>query len=222
MRSPSFSMRSILAQKGGWPAGWCRTLAAGLRAWCRLLAAGEPVDDRLQLRRIQVLVEIVVDLDHWRVDAATQALDLDQGEVPVGCGFLEADPEFAPAGLGQLVGAAQPAGRGPANLEKVPTHGRQIEHAVEGGDLVDPDRGHGQSIGDVVHGGTRQPAADLALGKIEQRQDRARLTAGGIAGNDLFGQRLVGGREGECFAHLSISPKTTSMEPRMATVSASM
>src|SRR5271155_1695843 len=99
MRSPSFSILSILAQKGGRPADGCRTLAADLGAGRRLLAAGEPVDDRLQLRRVQVLVEIIVDLDHGRVDATAQAFDLDQSEVAVGRRFLEADPELAPAGL---------------------------------------------------------------------------------------------------------------------------
>src|SRR4030095_5819366 len=90
-------------------------LAAVLRAVRRHAAGGEFVEDPLQLLRIEVLVEVVVDLHHRPVRAVAEALALDQREQAVLGGFLEADAELLLAGLGHLVGAAQPARRGAAD-----------------------------------------------------------------------------------------------------------
>src|SRR5262249_51526859 len=131
----------------------------------------------------------------------------------------------------ELVGAAQPAGRGAADLDVVAPDRLQVEHAVEGADLVDPDRRHIEDLGDMVHRGARQPAAVLALRQVEQRQHGARLPPGGIAGDDAVVPGAVLRGEGEALglaevgrdaAHRSISPKTMSMDPRIATESASM
>src|SRR5687768_13741276 len=68
--------------------------AAGLRAVRRHAAGGELVEDPLQLLRIEVFIEIIVDLHHRRIRAAAQALDLDQREQAVLRGLLEADAEL--------------------------------------------------------------------------------------------------------------------------------
>src|SRR3546814_7758751 len=66
---------------------------------------------------------------------------------------------------------------------------------------------------------------------VEQRDGGAGLAAFGIARADRLGPRQVRGREGEALGlrrrvagglHRSTSPNTMSMEPRMATLSASM
>src|SRR3546814_439750 len=84
---------------------------------------------------------------------------------------------------------------------------------------------------DLLDGRTRQPAAVLALREVEQRDGGAGLAAFGIARADRLGPRQVRGREGEALGlrrrvagglHRSTSPNTMSMEPRMATLSASM
>src|SRR5262245_6011969 len=97
-----------------------RILPAGLRTDRRLFAPRQTIQQRLQLRRIQVLIEVVIDLNHRRIDAPAQTLDLDQGELAVGCALLEADAQFLLAGLGQVIRTAQPAGRSPADLDMMP------------------------------------------------------------------------------------------------------
>ena len=47
----------------------------------------------------QVLVVVVVDLDHGGVDAGTEALDLDEGEETVGGGLALLDAEVGCDGL---------------------------------------------------------------------------------------------------------------------------
>src|SRR5688500_4320892 len=103
MRSWSFSMIGSLGRRASWAlyvferggtAFRLGALAPGLRAERRHAAGGELVEDPLQLLRIEVLVEVVVDLDHRRIRAAAEALDLDQREQPVLGGLLEADAEL--------------------------------------------------------------------------------------------------------------------------------
>src|SRR5262245_18869793 len=124
MRSGSFSMIGSLGRRAarardvlerGRTAFGLGALAPGLRAVRRHASGAELVEDPLQLLRIEVLVEVVVDLHHRRVRAAAEALNLDQREQADLDGLLEADAEFLLAGLGHLVGAAQPAGRGAAD-----------------------------------------------------------------------------------------------------------
>ena len=73
----------------------------------------------------------------------------------------------------------------------------QIEHRVEGRDLVDADRRHVEHVGDMVHRRARQPVAVLALRQIEQRHHRARLPARRIFGDMRLRLRRVLRREGE-------------------------
>src|ERR1700722_17778548 len=104
----------------------------------------------------------------------------------------------------------------------------QIEHRIKSRDLVDLDTRHFQHIRDIIHRRTRQPVVALALGDIEQWNNRACLPPRRIFGDDLLRSRegLGGeGKTGRLFGrdiHRSISPNTMSMLPTMATASASM
>src|SRR5262249_1355569 len=100
-------------------------------------------------------------------------------------------------------------------------------------DLVDADRRHFEDLGDMIHCRSRQPSAVLFLRDPQQRQDRARLTARrgfpdmGLGALDIFpgGFKLFWrvGWETLCpRAHRSTSPNTMSIEPMIATTSASM
>src|SRR5678815_2206011 len=120
MRSWSFSMGSLCRSFArGRAAFRLGADAPGLRAVFRHASGGELVEDPLQFLRIEVLVEVVVDLHHRRVRAAAETLDLDQREQAVLGGLLEADAELLLAGLGHLVCPAQPAWRGAADLQVI-------------------------------------------------------------------------------------------------------
>lgn len=54
----------------------------------------------------QVLVVVIVDLDHGRVDAGAEALDLDESEEAVRSGLALLDAEVVDDGLDDGVGAA--------------------------------------------------------------------------------------------------------------------
>ena len=64
----------------------------------------------------------------------------------------------------------QPARRRAADLHVIAADGRQIEHGVEGRDLVDADIGHAEHVGDIAERGLGQPAAHLLLRAPQQRQ----------------------------------------------------
>src|SRR5690349_14563521 len=132
-----------------------------------------------------------------------------------------------------IVGTAQPARRRGARLQEVFPDRLQVEHRVEGRDLVDPDGRHVEELRDMIHRGARQPVFVLALGEVEEREHRAGLTARRILRDDPLCRLEVLRRElemrGLCdrssvvmVAHRSISPKTMSSEPMIATTSASM
>ena len=64
----------------------------------------------------EILVVVVVDLDHGRVDACAQALHLGEGEELVLGHLADADLEVLLDGGQDFVRAAQPAGRRCTNL----------------------------------------------------------------------------------------------------------
>ena len=72
--------------KRGRPALGTAGLAVDLRAGLRRLAAGQRVEDRGHALEGQVLVIVVVDLDHRRIGAGAEAFDLGQREQAVGGG----------------------------------------------------------------------------------------------------------------------------------------
>lgn len=63
-------------------------------------------EQRLDRLGRQVLVVVVVDLDHGRVGAGAQAFDLDESEEAVGGGLALLDAEVLRDGLDDLVAAA--------------------------------------------------------------------------------------------------------------------
>jgi hypothetical protein len=63
-------------------------------------------EQRLDRLGRQILVVVVVDLDHGRVGACTQALNLDKGEEAVGGRLALLDAEVLGYGLDDLVAAA--------------------------------------------------------------------------------------------------------------------
>ena len=138
------------------------------------------------------------------------------------------------AELDQLVGAAQHARRGAAELDVELPDRRQIEHGVEGRDLERADLRHAEEIGDVLDRLLRQPAAGLLLRAPQQRDDRGGLPALRIFGDLALGPIEILGREGEALGldrgigeaadghQRSTSPNTMSSEPRIAEMSASM
>ena len=94
-----------------------------------------------------------------------------------------------------------------------------------------PNRRDLEQVGYVFDRFRRQPSAVLALGQVEQRDDRTALPSLRIAGHDLARHLHCLGCEGEITRravlvaggfHRSTSPNTTSRDPRMATLSASM
>src|SRR5215813_7379043 len=126
MRSWSFNIGASLSRRAaraldvferGRSAVGRRALTSSLRAVWRYAPRGQLVQDPLQLLRVEVLVEVVVDLHDRRVHAAAEAFHLDQREQPVLGGLLEADAELLLARLGHLIGAAQPAWRRAADLQ---------------------------------------------------------------------------------------------------------
>src|SRR3546814_1563882 len=60
-------------------------LTVDLRPDLRLLAPGENIEDREGLVLIQILIIIVVDLNHGRIGAGTEAFDLSKRKQTIGC-----------------------------------------------------------------------------------------------------------------------------------------
>ena len=138
------------------------------------------------------------------------------------------------AGRDDRVGAAQPARRRRAGLQKPAPDRPQVEHRVEGRDLVDADRRHLRAS--RRHNPSPPAAASCRSGAAPDRAAAAPRSPAGPAGiwryapwracrfsgvNAKFAGCSNGGPSAWC-AHRSISPKTMSIEPMIATRSASM
>src|SRR5438270_2762976 len=202
------------------------------RSGRRRRAGAQRGDQGLGRRAVEVFVEIVVDLQDRRVDAGAEAFDLDYREQAVFGLAANADTKLFLARGDDRVRAAQPARGRRADLQQITPDRPQIEHRVEGRNLVDADRRHAEQARDVIHRGPRHPTAHLALRQIEQGQTRAGLAARRIFRDMGAGALNVHGREFECVrlldrrplgrVHRSISPNTLSIEPVIATTPASM
>src|SRR5262245_36482807 len=84
MRSLSWSIAVLCRPfERGCAADRRRLLPVDLRAGLRRAAGSHLVEDLLEGLGREVLVVVVVDLSHRRVDASAQALDLDPGELAV-------------------------------------------------------------------------------------------------------------------------------------------
>ena len=81
-----------------------------------LLSSLQVIKDLMSVGDGEGLVVVVVDLDHGRVDAGAEALDLADGEELVVGHAADADAKVLLAGRHDLVAASEPAGGGCANL----------------------------------------------------------------------------------------------------------
>ncbi len=105
--------------------------------------------------------------------------------------------DLVPADLDQLFGAAQHAGRRPANLDVcLGAHRLELEHGVERRDFEHADVGHAQHVGDRLYRRAGDPAF-LLLGAPQDWNDCRLLPAGGIFGDLGFGPAQVVAGEGE-------------------------
>src|SRR6516164_9401927 len=100
MRSRGSSMRVLSPAlggrlgRGGAAAEGFRAAPADHRTGRRGRAAAHRVEQALGCRTVEIFIEIVVDLQDWRVDAGAEAFDFDQREEAVGCGASDADAEL--------------------------------------------------------------------------------------------------------------------------------
>ena len=163
----------------------------------RLLAARAAPRAAPRALGVEVLVEVVVDLDHRRVDAGAQALDLGQREHAVGGGLARGRCRACSCRPPSARRSRAASTAWSADLQVIAADRLQVEHGVEGRDLVDADRRHVEQAGDmsIAARGSQPPCCRCA--EIEQRQHRARLPARRIVGDDLLRLRQVLRREGE-------------------------
>ena len=87
-----------------------------------LLSSLQVVQDLMSVSDGKVLVVVVVDLDHGRVDTGAEALDLADGEELVVGHAADADTKVLLAGRHDLVATSEPAGGGCANLMGITLH----------------------------------------------------------------------------------------------------
>src|SRR5215467_10046902 len=138
MRSLSASIGFLSFKQSRAAANRLRPMPPCCGTWRGRTPFEQRVEQGLRCRRVEIFVEVVVDLQNRRVDAGPQTFDLDQGEKTVGGGVPNADTELAATGANDLVGTAQPAGCRRAGLEQIASDRPQVEHRVEGSDLVYP------------------------------------------------------------------------------------
>lgn len=155
-------------------------------------AGAEGIDELPGRLGGQVLVVVVVDLDHGRVDAGAEALDLEVGEEAVGRRLALLDAEVLLDRLDDGVGAAaaELAGGRCAGLNEEFADGRAVVHGVEGGDFVDAHRGHLEDAGHLVHDADRGESV-LTLAKVEDGHDGGLLVLGRVALEELGDDGLI-------------------------------
>lgn len=167
------------------------------RHFARVVAShGRAVFQCLQqaLHRLgrQILVVVVVDLHHGRIDARSQTLDLEQRKKLVFGGVAGMNAQKLLARLHDLVtpAAAEHARRRRADLDKVLAHRVPVVHGVESGHLVDAHRGHLEDARHLVHHGQARPSV-LALAEVQDRHDGGLFVLGWVTLEDLIDQAEV-------------------------------
>lgn len=170
----------------------------------RLFQRGQESLDRL---RGEILIVVIVDLDHGRIDTGAQAFDFKEAEQPVVRGVAGGDAQMLGDGLDNLrAAAAAELARGldgldnrwlrergsyrSADLDKVFAHRLAVVHGVEGGDLVDTHWGHLQKPGNLVHDADAGPA-ELALSQVQKGHDGRLLVLRGVTFEDLIDEAEV-------------------------------
>ena len=233
------------------------------RPVCEPIFTGRPAarssSNFSKFSRRQILVIILVDLDHRGIAAGSQTFDFDPGEHAVRRNFslLANSPK---QNFLDRVGAGEQARRRAAHLDIEPSDRREIEHRVESSDFEHPDKRHAKLLRDLLDRRFRQPIIVLLLRKPQQRDHRGSLAAFRIFLQDFLAPCLVFAGEGEGFRlvlgetanghrfsslvswldgrprmagrfespeggrrhHRSTSPKTISIEPKIALTSASI
>ena len=139
------SRRTAISVSDVGPRDRHRRLPPVLRAGLGRLAALESVEQRLENLRRQVLVGVLRHLDHRRVHAGAEALDLLPGEIAVGGDVMLIVMDALAADVDQVARAAQHAGRRAADLDvRLRADRLEMEHRVEGRDLEHADLRHAE------------------------------------------------------------------------------
>merc|ERR1740128_105149 len=166
----------------------------------------------------EVLVIVVVDLDHRGVHTGSQTLNLREREEIVLGGASCLNVEVLLDGIQDLVGPAQPARGRRAYLQMVFAHRVPHEHGVEGCHLVYTHTRYADVVCNAVHCADGQPAAVLSLGQVQQRNNRGSLVSVWVDGHDSVGSGQVLSRELErslriVLRSISVNLKTTTPGP---------
>ena len=210
-----------------------RGSAIGLRAVFDRLAGREIIEDLLELGGVEIFDIVIAirvgELEHRRIGAGAHAFHFNPGELAIAGNFAGlANARLAD--INQIARTAQHAGRGAADLDQMLADRGQVEHGVEGDDLIDADIGHFQPFRDGAQGRFGHPAL-LLLHNPQQGNDSRSLACFRIFPKPERNFRLTLRVEGEAvwlmfgetaYAHRSISPKTTSSDPMIAETSASI
>lgn len=132
----------------------------------------------------ETLVEIVVDLNHGRVGAGSEALDLEEREHAVRGNFSLSDADVLQYRLFDFLRTTDHAGRGAAELNEEFSHALSVEHGVERRDLVHLHVRDLTNLSDLFHHSQTAKVIVLALSQIQQRNDSALFEVLRIATQD--------------------------------------
>jgi len=156
----------------------------------------------------EVLIVVIVDLNHGGVDTGTQTFDFDEGEQAVFSGVAGGDTQVFRNGFEDLGATAATElawclrplaidnndqtrqSYRSAKLNKVLANRLAVVHGIEGCDFVNTHRRHLKQPGDLVHD-TDASVAVLALTQIQDRHDSSFLVLGRVAFEDLIDELEV-------------------------------
>src|ERR1700712_2945728 len=158
-------------QRGG-PAHRRGELAHDLRSGLRRIAGRKAVEHLAEVLLGQILVSIAPDQHHGCIDAGAKTLDFLPAEVPVAREMKGIVMDAALAYLDDVRGAAQPAGRGAADLDVGLAADRlPRKHGEEGGDPRPRDGGLAEKMGARGDRASQTPAVMLSLAPPQDRDD---------------------------------------------------
>ena len=167
-------VRGAVRRRGPWPDVLCERRFHGL---------GIPLQNAIDLRGFEIVVEVVVDHHDGRVIASAEADNRQQGETAVSGTFAGADPE-AFGDVAELpLAVHDPAAHAVADVDDVPAHGLAEDQVVEGGDGIELGGGHPEEGADVLEGFVGDPAAMLLHDAHGVDADGV---AGGVVGKFVF------------------------------------
>src|SRR6266404_5949197 len=148
----------------GRPTRRCGELTTILRSRLRNVAGGKAVKHLAEAFLGQVLVGILPDQRHWRVDAGAEALDFLPTEIPILGQMKRVVMDAALAYFDDVASTPQPAWRGPAHLHVGLFADRlQLEHRAEARDLQPAEVRDVWEFGDSADRPFRDPPLMLFL-----------------------------------------------------------